>query len=315
MSEMLKIPVKVSVLIPVYNREKLIGECIESALAQTYTNIEVVVVDNASTDRTWEICQQFASRDARVRVFRNASNVGPVRNWKRCFDEASGVYGKILFSDDLMHPQCLEQTLPYIEDPEVGFVFTAVNIGISPQSARVNYQWQRDSCKIASNKFIDSTYSGGRTPISPGAALFRMTDLRDNLRLEVPSPSFRDFSDHGAGPDLLLYLLTARQYRLVAYVNEPLVFFRMHEESISIRESGEFISSRYRQAKIWFANMGGDISLLHRILVKTWVGECIKSRNILPVRKVIGKYLENPPDISIVKIIMVAIGEVFRSRI
>ena len=315
MSDVSKILVKVSILIPVYNREEFIGECIQSALDQTYNEFEVIVVDNASTDRTWDVCQQFASKDDRVKIFRNTFNVGPVRNWRRCFDEAVGMYGKILFSDDLMHSQCLEKTLPYIEDPEVGFVFSAVNIGISPESSRINYQWQASSCKITSNKFVESTYLGGMTPISPGAALFRMADLRNNLRLEIPSPSFHDFSDHGAGPDLLLYLLTARQYRLIAYVNEPLVFFRMHEESISIRESGEFISSRYRQARIWFASVGDDIALLHRILVKTWVGECIRRRGFLSFRKVASKYLENPPEISFFKIVGVVISEAFHGKV
>ena len=77
---------RVSILIPVYNREALIGECIQSALFQTFTDFEVIIVDNASTDNTWGICQRFAEQDKRVRVFRNEKNIGPVRNWRRCVD-------------------------------------------------------------------------------------------------------------------------------------------------------------------------------------------------------------------------------------
>jgi len=74
---------KVSILIPVFNRKDYIAECIQSALDQTFTDFEVVVVDNASEDGTWEICQQFAANDQRVRIFQNDTNIGPVRNWRR----------------------------------------------------------------------------------------------------------------------------------------------------------------------------------------------------------------------------------------
>ena len=118
----------VSILIPVYNREEFIGECIESALVQTFASIEIVVVDNASTDKTWEICQQFAAKDHRVRVFQNDINIGPVRNWLACVMQARGEYTKILWSDDLIHPDFLEKMLPYLEDPCVGFVYSSAYI-------------------------------------------------------------------------------------------------------------------------------------------------------------------------------------------
>src|SRR5437879_4126737 len=94
----------VSILIPLYNREQLLGPCIQSALDQTVRGFEVVIVDNASTDGTWQVCQAFAAKDSRVRIFRDPVNIGPVRNLQRCIQEARGQYGKILFSDDLIKP-------------------------------------------------------------------------------------------------------------------------------------------------------------------------------------------------------------------
>ena len=87
----------VSILIPVYNRETLIEDTVQSALNQTYPNIEIIVVDNKSTDRTWDILEKLANRDSRIKIFQNKTNIGPVRNWKRCIDNASGKYGKILW--------------------------------------------------------------------------------------------------------------------------------------------------------------------------------------------------------------------------
>ena len=87
---------QVSILVPVYNRAHCIEQTLASALEQTFTDLEVVVVDNCSTDGSWELIQRVATRDPRVRVFRNDSNIGPVRNWLRCVREARGELGQIL---------------------------------------------------------------------------------------------------------------------------------------------------------------------------------------------------------------------------
>ena len=87
---------KVSVLIPVYNRQNLIETTVKSALDQTYQNTEIVIVDNKSTDNTWKILQALAQTDDRVKIYQNETNIGPVRNWLRCINEATGEYAKIL---------------------------------------------------------------------------------------------------------------------------------------------------------------------------------------------------------------------------
>jgi glycosyltransferase involved in cell wall biosynthesis len=264
----------VSILIPVYNRKVLLGSCIQSALDQTVANLEVVIVDNASTDGTWEVCQEYASRDRRVRIFRNETNIGPVRNWQRCFTEAKGKYGKILFSDDLMYLAFLEKTLPHMDDPEVGFVFTMAEIGSQPGIGKPAYKWANGSRKLLSNLFVHDALFGGNLPVSPGAALFRLNDLRKNLLLSIPSPTMNDFLNHGAGIDLLLYLLTARAYAKVAYVDEPLAFFRSHPGSITIASQSSQIKYSYTQARIWYALKYGNATMAERCVTWSWLGEC-----------------------------------------
>jgi glycosyltransferase involved in cell wall biosynthesis len=269
----------VSILIPVYNREQLLGSCIQSALNQTVADLEVIISDNASIDGTWEVCKEFANRDHRVRIFRNETNIGPVRNWQRCFAEAKGTYGKILFSDDLMNPDFLEKTLPYMDDQEVGFAFTMTEIGARPGTGQLVYKWADNSKKFPSKRFIyDALFGGYRVPVSPGAALFRLTDLRKNLMITVPSPSFDDFLDHGMGVDLLLYLITATHYPNIAFVNEPLVFFMSHPGSISVSSKLSVLFERYTQARIWFAMNYGDAKLAEQCVTWFWLSDCKRKK-------------------------------------
>jgi glycosyltransferase involved in cell wall biosynthesis len=82
----------VSIGFPVYNGEKLLRQAMDSVLAQDFEDFEVIVCDNASTDRTAAICQEYAQRDARVRYFRNETNIGASPNHNRVFELSRGKY-------------------------------------------------------------------------------------------------------------------------------------------------------------------------------------------------------------------------------
>ncbi|BAP55998.1 glycosyl transferase family protein [Thioploca ingrica] len=283
----------ISIFIPVYNRVNLIGPCIESALAQTYSNFEIIIVDNSSTDGTWDKCCIYAKSDSRIRIFKNDTNIGPVRNWQRCIEEAKGEFGKILFSDDLIYPAFLEKTISLIEDPQVGLVFTTAQIGRGIASVKlVNknaYPWQESSGKYNSQNFIRDVLLSKMNLVSPGAALFRISDLYKNLITQIPSPSFNGFADYGAGPNLLLYLLTAIVYPKIAFINEPLCFFRGHEDSFTEKYHKE-LASRYFQAKIWFALNYQSSVPLETLLFRGWCSACKKSKKYLSFKKFCTKY-------------------------
>jgi glycosyltransferase involved in cell wall biosynthesis len=107
---------RVSIGLPVYNGERFLAGAIASILAQTYTAFELIICDNASTDRTGEICRDFASKDPRVRYHRQPHNLGATANFNRCFELASGEYFKWAADDDLLEPRFLEACVRALDD-------------------------------------------------------------------------------------------------------------------------------------------------------------------------------------------------------
>jgi len=90
----------VSILIPTYNRKKLVERAINSALKQTYKKIEIIISDNCSTDGTLEYLQELYGNNKNIKIFDNSTNKGSVRNWINCIEKSSGHSSKLLFSDD-----------------------------------------------------------------------------------------------------------------------------------------------------------------------------------------------------------------------
>lgn len=242
----------VSILIPTYNRENLIGETIDSALKQSVKDIEIIVVDNNSTDLTTAVALEYMKTDQRIRVYKNESNIGPVLNWIRCAQLSTSPYSKILFSDDLMAQEYLEQTLPYLIDPECACVYTSALIGAGDWQGGLAYNAFIGNAKVARNTFIRmGLYCDGVIPVSPGAALFRTQDLLSNIKVDLQGITDYDFRATGAGVDWLLYMLTALNYSYVQYVDKPLSYFRAHSESLTIKNEGNSISIGQVLAKQW----------------------------------------------------------------
>ncbi len=120
----------VSVGLPIYNAEAFLDEAIESLLNQTVQDLELIISDNASTDRTEELCNRWAQRDARVRYFRNERNVGANPNFNRVVELARGKYFKWAAHDDKYHPEYIESCLHVLDkNPDIVLAFTrSVNI-------------------------------------------------------------------------------------------------------------------------------------------------------------------------------------------
>jgi len=113
----------VSVTIPVFNRAHLVGKTIECILKQSFTDLDLVVVDDASQDNTVEVARQYAARDSRVRVIVNSQNLGLTKNWNKCLDLAQGPLVHIMQSDDLIDADYLQLVSDmFDQNPALGFV-------------------------------------------------------------------------------------------------------------------------------------------------------------------------------------------------
>ena len=107
---------KVSVIMPIYNAEKYLSEAIESVLNQTYANFELLLINDASTDRSKEICNEYSKKDSRIVMLENSSEnhgPGPTRNIG--LDYATGEYIYFMDADDWVENELLELAVKRIE--------------------------------------------------------------------------------------------------------------------------------------------------------------------------------------------------------
>lgn len=208
----------VSICIPSYNYARYIGEAIESALQQTYCNLEVVVIDNCSTDDTEQVVARYMATDKRVRFLRNEKNVGPSENLNRCLQHALGEYIKILCADDWLSPTCLERSVPVLAgDSTIRLVSHARQLVDSESRPCGFLAFSATGGRFQGNKVIDDCLFDGNLIGEPTAVLFRRQDA-----LRGFDTSYRQLIDM----EMWFYLLQTGDFVFIA---EKLCSFRQHE--------------------------------------------------------------------------------------
>ena len=212
---------RVSVLTPVYNGEKHIAACIDSVLAQTYSSFEYIIVNNCSTDGTLQIAEDYARRDARVRVISNPSLLNVIDSHNRAFSVAppENKYIKIVGADDWLFPNCLAEMVTLAEaHPTVGMVTSYVLVGTEIGWAGLpfpsTFLTGRDVCR---KRLLDRILVFG----GPSASLLRTTAVKDQLPFYTPG------NYHG---DNESYLRLLQKYDF-GFVHQVLSFNRRGEDS------------------------------------------------------------------------------------
>ncbi|MBL7918135.1 MAG: glycosyltransferase family 2 protein, partial [Bacteroidia bacterium] len=106
----------VSICIPSYNGALYLSACIDSCIGQTYTNYEIIICDDGSTDNTLSIVEEYLKKSDKIRLLKNPQNIGLVGNWNKCIQEAKGEWVKFIFQDDYMEPDCLQKFVEAIKE-------------------------------------------------------------------------------------------------------------------------------------------------------------------------------------------------------
>ena len=211
----------VSVVTPVYNGEKYLATCIESVLAQTYQHWEHIIVNNCSTDRSLEIAQGYAARDARIRTLNNHEFVGREANENIAFRQISpgSRYSKMLHADDWLFPECLMKMVELAEaNPSVGVVGAYGINGVRVTWDGLPYP----STVVPGREVCRRTLLGGFYVFgSPTSILIRSDLIRSREALYNES---NIHADNEACFDLL-------QNADFGFVHQVLTYWRRHSES------------------------------------------------------------------------------------
>jgi glycosyltransferase involved in cell wall biosynthesis len=168
----------VSVLIPTYNGEEYVKKTIESVLNQSLTNFELIICDDASTDRTSEILEDFAYSDSRISVYRFDDNVGLPGNWNRCLKRANGTYIKILCHDDLIRANYLKETVEIMESNRSLSLICSFQETVGEIKMIRSHEDFQGSGEIKGDIAQDRILSKGNWIGAPSATLFRREDLQ-----------------------------------------------------------------------------------------------------------------------------------------
>lgn len=113
----------VSILIPTYNRASLISDAIESAIKQTYNNIEIIISDNNSEDNTEEICKQYVGKDNRIKYYKQNQNIGLINNTNFLIEKVKGDFIVWLCDDDWLDKDYVEKCIKFlVKNPDYSFV-------------------------------------------------------------------------------------------------------------------------------------------------------------------------------------------------
>jgi glycosyltransferase involved in cell wall biosynthesis len=133
---------RLTVAVPVFNGERYLPELFACLEAQTFEDLEIIMVDNASSDRTAALCRSFAASDQRARYFRNDTNLGAARNFNRAFELGNGTYFKWAAHDDLFAPEYLARCVDVLDrDPsavlcQADVLFTGADLRPMPYDPR-----------------------------------------------------------------------------------------------------------------------------------------------------------------------------------
>ena len=217
-------PPTVSVLIPTYQYAHYLPQAIESVLDQSFTDFELIISDDDSSDASADVIRRYAQQDRRIRFVLQSPNLGMVANWNWCLRQARGRYIKYVFGDDyLCDRNAIKRLIEMMEQkPDIRLAASARRI-VDMESAPVGL-WNhigREGVYDGTDVIAQTLHRYGNLIGEPSAVMFRRADASRGF-----DPSFKQVVDW----EFWLNLLQGGSF---AYTDEPLCAFRQHSRQQS----------------------------------------------------------------------------------
>lgn len=202
----------VSVIMPNYNGEKYLKEAIESILNQTYTNFEFIIVDDASTDNSWKIIQEYAKKDKRIKGFRNKKNSGVTVTLNNGLKKSTGEYIARMDSDDISLPKRFEEEVKLLNN---NYDLTGTNILFMNEKGKII-----GKRKYASN--IDKIIKI-ESPLAHPTVMFKKDMLK---KTGTYRPEFNSAEDYD------LWIRFYQKRAKIKIINKNLLKYRQHGNTV-----------------------------------------------------------------------------------
>ncbi|MBR6127579.1 glycosyltransferase family 2 protein [bacterium] len=217
---------KISIIIPIYNVEKYLSQCLESAVNQTFKDIEIICINDCSTDSSLQILEEFASKDSRIKIINNPQNVGWSTSERKGLAAAGGKYIMFIDSDDWLEPNACETAYNQIEKTKDDLVYFGFKFYYETDD---NYKIDETRLKPFKTKFKEGesfSYKDLNAPFMHYGEIWYKIYSHDFLKKNnITMPYGLWFAG-----DLPFNAKIITHANTISYINTPLYNYRMRSD-------------------------------------------------------------------------------------
>ena len=270
----------VSVITPVYNREKYLVRCIESILEQTYSNFEFLIIDDKSSDNTLEIIKNYQLIDSRIKILENDKNLGATLSFNRGLDICQGKYLARMDSDDISLSDRLEKQVEIFESWGDLEVLGAGAILIDHNENEIG----RRQFPSDFNKIKNILKTG--VPVFDPSVMMRTSTLKE----------INGFDNRLApADDYHLWLTLFKKKKIISNIDNYLIKYRLHDLNLSKVASREQLRKTFLALKIYNSNFSTDeffnqknsldLTSFEELMIRYWNGSETSSEGSIKILK------------------------------
>lgn len=259
----------VSIIIPVYNTEKYLNKCLDSIINQTYKNLEIIIVDNCSTDNSFEIAKKYQSNDKRIKLYKeNKKSVTLAR--KLGIENANGKYICTIDSDD------------YIDE---GFIETLLKTALLTNADIVQCSFKCEDAKndiYVFENFIENIYDEGYDVLLKwmnGNMHFGSQIFTKLFKAEIIKDVFNKINKHiNEGEDIMYFIYYVKKAKIIASISYIFYHYRYRYDSMSHNINLKWLLTEIIIIKKLYIIIKNEYPLLKQDELKLWKNRFIKMR-------------------------------------